>query len=158
MRQLLLNTVASSEFVPPLRRGGVMRRLGLDVGVGTVILGGQRFRAGDIRIGDRVFINRGCHFDPGSAWIDVEHDVALGIGVVLAAAGHSIGTHARRAGSHSARPIIVGSGSWLGARVVVLPGVGIAAGCVIGAGAVVTRSTEPDGVYVGVPARRVRDV
>ena len=40
----------------------------------------------------------------------------------------------------------------------ILGGVTIAPGCVIGAGAVVTRSTERDGVYVGVPARRVRDL
>ncbi len=28
----------------------------------------------------------------------------------------------------------------------------------IGSGAVVTKSTEPDGLYLGVPAKRVRDL
>ena len=31
-------------------------------------------------------------------------------------------------------------------------------GGVIGAGAVVTKSTEPNGLYLGVPAKRVRDL
>lgn len=42
---------------------------------------------------------------------------------------------------------------WLGSNVTVLDGVIIESGCVIGAGAVVTRSTVPNGVYLGVPAR-----
>lgn len=31
-------------------------------------------------------------------------------------------------------------------------------GCVIAAGAVVTRDAEPDGLYAGVPARRIRSL
>jgi maltose O-acetyltransferase len=40
----------------------------------------------------------------------------------------------------------------------VLDGVTIGAGCVIAAGAVVTRDCEPDGLYAGVPAVRKRDL
>ena len=43
-------------------------------------------------------------------------------------------------------------------RAIILPGVTIAEGCVIAAGAVVNKSTEPDGLYAGVPARRVKDL
>ncbi len=39
---------------------------------------------------------------------------------------------------------------------IVPPGVTIAPGCVVAAGAVVTKDTEPDGVYAGGPAGRVR--
>ncbi|MBV9469624.1 MAG: acyltransferase [Abitibacteriaceae bacterium] len=45
---------------------------------------------------------------------------------------------------------------WLGANCTVLDGVCIEQGCVVGAGAVVTKSTEPMGIYVGVPARKVK--
>lgn len=44
-----------------------------------------------------------------------------------------------------------------GANVTILKGVTIAEGCVIGGGAVVTKSTEPYGIYVGVPARHIRE-
>ena len=52
--------------------------------------------------------------------------------------------------------IIVEEDVWIGSRVTILDGVRVAKGCVIGAGAVVTRSTEAYGVYVGVPARKLR--
>lgn len=45
---------------------------------------------------------------------------------------------------------------WIGANVTILKGVTIAEGCVIGGGAVVTKSTEPYGIYAGVPAKRLK--
>ena len=53
--------------------------------------------------------------------------------------------------------IVIGNDVWIGARVVVLPGVHIADGCVVGAGSVVTSSlAEPYGIYAGNPARLLR--
>ena len=49
-------------------------------------------------------------------------------------------------------------GSWLGLGSIILPGVTVAEGCVIGAGAVVTKDTEPHGFYTGVPAVRIKDL
>lgn len=46
---------------------------------------------------------------------------------------------------------------WLGAGVKILDGVTIAKGCVIGANAVVTKDTEPLGIYVGVPAKKIKN-
>ncbi len=51
--------------------------------------------------------------------------------------------------------VVIGRDVWLGARVIVLPGVEIGAGCVVGAGSVVTRSLPADSIAVGVPARVV---
>ena len=50
-----------------------------------------------------------------------------------------------------ARHVVVGSGS------VILPGAHIAEGCAIGALSLVNASTEPFGIYAGVPARRLKD-
>jgi len=49
------------------------------------------------------------------------------------------------------RHVIIGAGS------IVFPGVSITDGCSIGAMSLVNRSTQPWGVYVGNPARRVKD-
>jgi acetyltransferase-like isoleucine patch superfamily enzyme len=44
---------------------------------------------------------------------------------------------------------------WIGMNVCLMPGVRIRRGCVIGAGAIVTRTTEPYSIYAGVPARKI---
>ena len=49
----------------------------------------------------------------------------------------------------------VGDRCFLGVNTTLRDGVAVAPGCVVGAGAVVARTTEPDGLYVGVPAKRV---
>lgn len=54
------------------------------------------------------------------------------------------------------KSIIIGDDVWIGYGAQILAGVKISNGCVIGAGAIVTKDTEPYGVYVGVPARLVK--
>lgn len=49
----------------------------------------------------------------------------------------------------------IGNDVWIGDEVTILGGVSIADGSVIGAGAVVTKNTEPYGIYVGVPAKKI---
>lgn len=44
---------------------------------------------------------------------------------------------------------------WIGINVCIMPGVRIRRGCIIGAGAVVTRSTEPYAIYGGIPAKKI---
>lgn len=55
-------------------------------------------------------------------------------------------------------PVTVEDEVWIGANVTILPGVTVRHHCVIGAGSVVTKDTEPYGIYAGVPARRIRDL
>jgi acetyltransferase-like isoleucine patch superfamily enzyme len=49
--------------------------------------------------------------------------------------------------------VIIGDDVWLGARAIVVAGVHIGDGCVVGAGAVVTRSLPPHSIAAGNPAR-----
>lgn len=51
--------------------------------------------------------------------------------------------------------ISVGAYAFIGLRAIVLPGVDIGTGCIVGAGAVVSRDAEDWGVYVGNPAHRI---
>lgn len=53
-------------------------------------------------------------------------------------------------------PTTIGSDVWIGTKAVIRDGVTVGHGCVIGAGAVVTKDTEPYGIYVGVPAKLKR--
>lgn len=104
------------------------------------------------------FANVGCFFD-GNADIRVGAGVQIGMWSVFATATHEISKLAsRRAGRDVARPIHIGSGSWIGARSTVLPGVDIGEGCVIGAESLVIRTCDPNWVYLGAPARKSRSL
>ena len=64
----------------------------------------------------------------------------------------------KRAGQTEWKDVVIGDNCWIGTGAIILPGAVIPNGCVIGAGTVVTNNLEPDGVYVGIPAKRIRDL
>lgn len=51
------------------------------------------------------------------------------------------------------RPVLIEDDVWIGARVIILPGVKVGKGSVIGAGSVVTKDVMPYTVVGGNPAR-----
>ena len=57
-----------------------------------------------------------------------------------------------------AQPVRIGNDCWIGANVVICPGVTVGDRCVIGAGSVVTRDIPDDSIAVGVPARVLRNI
>ncbi len=59
-------------------------------------------------------------------------------------------------GMDVSRPIVIGDDVWIGARVIILPGVHIGRGAVIGAGAVVTKNVPDYEVWGGNPAHYLK--
>lgn len=59
----------------------------------------------------------------------------------------------REQGPMEERPVIIGNDVWIGARVILLPGVFIGDGAVVAAGAVVSKSVPSFAVVGGNPAR-----
>lgn len=82
----------------------------------------------------------------------------FGPNVVLATAGHPICPELREQLYQYNAPIRVGRNCWLGANVVVVPGVTIGDNVVVGAGSVVTRDLPDNVVAVGNPCRILREV
>ena len=54
------------------------------------------------------------------------------------------------------QPVAIGRDVWIGARVLVLPGVTIGDGAIVGAGSVVTRDVPAGAIVAGNPARFIR--
>jgi maltose O-acetyltransferase len=133
-----------------------MRRLGFTVGRGTTV-SPRCFFGRPMIFGARCFINYECLFNT-SAGITVGDDCFFGMRVVVATSAHEIGPSGRRAGSDRDLPVVIGDGCWIGANATILPGVTIGHGVVVAAGAVVIDDCAPDGLYGGVPARRLRDL
>jgi maltose O-acetyltransferase len=110
-----------------------------------------------ITIGERTFVNFDCTMLDGAA-ITIGDECLLASGVQLTTATHPIDPEARRAAWERALPITIADGVWLGAGVIVLPGVAIGENTVVGAGAVVTRDLPADVVAYGNPARVAREI
>ena len=82
----------------------------------------------------------------------------IGPNVVLATAGHPIDPTLREQGLQFNAPIRVGRNCWLGAGVLVMPGVTIGDNTVVGAGSVVTRDLPGNVVAAGAPCRVLREI
>ncbi|MBQ8229678.1 MAG: sugar O-acetyltransferase [Clostridia bacterium] len=90
--------------------------------------------------------------------IYVGDNTMFGPNVVLATAGHPILPELRRQGYQYNMPIRIGKNCWLGAGVIVLPGVTIGNNSVIGAGSVVTKDIPDNVVAVGNPCKVLRPI
>jgi len=132
----------------------------------------------EIRIEDEVKIGRYCTFraGPGNVLIDKETNFGafnfiagyggLEIGKYSAIGPHSVimtYTHLFEDASIPIRfqdlkvkKVTIGEGVWLGAHVVVLPGVTIGNGAIVGAGAVVIKDIPSYSIAAGVPAKVIR--
>lgn len=82
----------------------------------------------------------------------------FGPNVTLATAGHPILPELRQQGYQYNMPIRIGKNCWLGAGVIVMPGITIGDNVVIGAGSIVTKDIPSNVVAVGNPCRILREV
>lgn len=82
----------------------------------------------------------------------------IGPNVVLATAGHPILPELRERAYQYNAPVRIGQNCWLGANVVVVPGVTIGNNVVVGAGSVVTRDLPDNVVAAGNPCCILREV
>jgi serine acetyltransferase len=111
-----------------------------------------------LRIGDRCVIGRGSHIVAHHSLL-IGDDVFTGPYVYITDQNHGYADPHVPIGRQMPlnAAVHIGSGSWLGAGAVVLPGTRIGCNVVVAAGSVV-RGTVPDRcVVAGVPARIVRE-
>ena len=101
---------------------------------------------GEVTIGDR------CNFGPNVTIVTPIHPM------VPEERNALLGPDGKPKRLCYAKPVHIGSDVWRGANVVVCPGVTIGDGCVIGAGAVVTRDIPPRTFAAGNPCRVIREI
>jgi len=121
-------------------------------------------------------IEHGAHFDFGdNVWLGNKSDLGvnceihgevhigdctfMGPGVGIWTSNHRFDRHdipIMDQGSYEEQPVYIGSDVWVGARVIILPGVHIGDHSIIGAASVVTKDIPPWSIAVGNPARVIR--
>ena len=153
-RNLIVNSLASATWMPRVARMAIYRAMGLRVLTPRVAEHCRFDGTGSIRIGRGTFVNTDCHFDALAA-IAVGEDCALAMGVLICTSTHELTPNGFDPKSIG-KDVVIGDRCWLGARATILPGVTVGDDVVIAAGAVVTKDCEPNSIYGGVPARRLR--
>jgi maltose O-acetyltransferase len=157
LRNIWFNRVAASFAVPKVLRRALYRVGGMAVDSYAIspllrIEGEPR----NISIGARTYLNLGCYLE-AVAPVEIGTDCAIGMQTLVVTSDHRApdgGWRQEAAGL----PVRIGDRVWIGARVMILPGVTIGDDVIVAAGAVVTADCAPGGVYAGVPARRIREV
>lgn len=111
---------------------------------------------GVIRIGPNVRINSGV-FIVAYSEVSIGRDSMAGEYVSIRDADHGMEAgRLIREQPHSARPVRIGEGVWIGRGAVILKGVTIGDGAVVAANSVVTRDVRPLAIVAGAPAKEIR--
>lgn len=127
----------------------LLRLFGAQVGRGVVIKPGVRVKyPWLLTIGDHVWIGEDAWID-NLAKVTIDSHVCISQGANLCTGNHdwsdpSFGL--------ILKPITLKSGSWVGARAVVAPGVTLGENAIATAGAVVYKSIPPNEIHSGNPA------
>jgi len=109
----------------------------------------------DVSLGDNSGIGVNALL---SEHITIGNDVMMGPDCMMFTSNHGMKKNSVPMWKQSfsePRPIVIGNDVWIGARVIILPGVHIANGTVIGAGSVVTHDSTEYSIIAGVPAKIV---
>lgn len=118
------------------------------------------------KIGDHFFGNFNLTIQDDT-WVEIGDHCSFGPNVTIVTPVHPMLPDERRAmldehgvAKHMcyAKPVKIGNDCWLGANVVVCPGVTIGDNCVIGAGSVVIRDIPPNSFAAGNPCRVIREI
>lgn len=135
----LTPTLTFPSLIHPDTSLGRGQRAKIEAARGAVIFAGVRMSS-NVAIGDFVTVNLNA---------TLSHDVELGDFANLSPGANVVGN------------VRVETGAWIGVGAAVNQGDDdqkrvIGAWSIIGSGAVVIRDCEPNGVYVGAPARKIR--
>jgi len=110
-----------------------------------------------VHMGSDVYVNFNLTLvDDGDIYIGDK--VMIGPNVTITTANHPIDPTLRARGLQYNKPVHIGTNVWIGANVVIVPGVRIGDNAVIGAGSVVTKDIPGNVVAVGNPCRVLREI
>lgn len=136
-------------------RVSIVRKI-LDIGYGCKIQKNVYFGNGmNVQIGNSCQINDNVRLDN----VILGNDVMIGRDCIVLGKMHntkSIEVPMIKQGEISVKQTIIEDNVWIGSRVIIMPGVKLRKGCIVGAGAVVTKNTNCNAVYGGIPAKLIK--
>ena len=110
-----------------------------------------------VHFGNGIYANSNLTIvDDGHVYIGDK--VMIGPNVTIATANHPIDSTLREKGLQYNKDVYIGENTWIGAGVIIVPGIRIGKNTVIGAGSIVTKDIPDNVIAVGNPCRVLREV
>ena len=137
-------------------RGFFAKRIAKSFGKNVNIEKNASFTPG-LSIGDNSGVGISCEINGN---VTIGKDVMMGPEVVIYTSGHRFDRSdipMCEQDMTEPKEVVIGDDVWIGANVIILPGVSIGTGCIIGAGSVVTKSIPNYSVAAGNPARIIKN-
>ena len=158
-RQELLYEFNATRPSEPERREQLLREMFAELGEGCYIEPPLHANWGGahVHFGSNIFANFALTL-VDDTHIYVGDCTMFGPNVTIATAAHPVLPELREKAYQYNLPVHIGRNCWLGAGVIVLPGVSIGDNTVVGAGSVVTRDLPANVVAVGSPCRVLREI
>jgi acetyltransferase-like isoleucine patch superfamily enzyme len=125
--------------------------LKIQLGKGSSIHMGCFFSGRHVSIGKNSVINRNCYID-GREGVAIGENVSISPEAYILSLDHDPDSPNFET---IPKPTVIKDFVWIGVRALILPGIHLPYGCVVGAGAVVTKNPEPYDIVAGVPARKI---
>jgi len=141
------------------KRNEMMKKMFAEVGENCYIESPfhANFGGKHVHLGDYVYANFNLTL-VDDTFIYIGSYTQFAPNVVVATAAHPILPELREQEYQFNLPVHIGRNCWIGAGVIVLPGITIGDNVVIGAGSVVTKDIPPNVVAVGNPCKVMREI
>lgn len=114
---------------------------------------------GELKVGNGTNIGDYTIIDVADNLI-IENDIAIGPNCVIYTHDHNY-TNPKKAawkGGVVKYPVTIKKEAWVGSNVTILPKTLIDEHCVIAAGAIVTKNTDKNSIYGGIPAKKIKEI
>lgn len=132
----------------------LLRLFGAKIGKGLVIKNNVIIKfPWKLTIGDNVWLGE-------NSWLDnldnitIGNNVCISQGALLITGNHD---YSKVDFPYRNAPIVIEDGAWVGANAIVAPGVTVASHSILTLGAVLTKNTDPFGIYQGNPAVKIKE-
>lgn len=141
------------------KRAALLKEMFAEIGEGCYIEPPlhSNFGGRHVHFGKNVYANFNLTL-VDDTHIYVGDHTMIGPNVTIASAGHPILPELREKDYQFNMPVHIGRNCWIGAGVVIVPGINIGDNTVIGAGSIVTKDIPANSVAVGNPCRVIREI
>ena len=152
-------TIHSNSYVDACSERGIVLEDGVTIGKNSYVRTGNiESHNGCLIIRKGSSFNYGC-FIGATGGIEIGENVLMGPGITIITEKHNFENPDKEIKDQGVEvlPVVIENDVWIGADVTILGGVTIKKGTIIGAKSLVNKDTEENSIYVGIPARKLRE-